>query len=101
MRDLIEHLRRCSTNKLGRLNFLNANEKGQTSSERHWTAEKTAKLNQPVYFKDVLTSIWKPGHLLHWGRGFALVSTGEEKLWIPSRLIKIRVEKEKPLDEDK
>ena len=63
--------------------------------------KKTAELNQPVYFKDVLTSVWKPGHVLHWGRGFALVCTGEEKLWIPSKLIKIRVEKEKPLDKDK
>ena len=51
--------------------------------------KKTAELNQPVYFKDVLTSVWKPGHLLRWGRGFALVSTGEDKLWIPSKLIKI------------
>ena len=33
-----------------------------------------------VYFKGVLTSIWKPGHVLCWSRGFALVSTGEEKL---------------------
>ncbi|MGE9714896.1 DDE-type integrase/transposase/recombinase [Escherichia coli] len=82
-------------NALLTLNFLNANEKGQTATERHWTMEKTAELNQPVYFKDVLTSTWKPGHVLRWGRGFALVSTGEEKLWIPSKLIKIRVEKEK------
>ncbi|ERE63381.1 Ribonuclease H-like containing protein [Cricetulus griseus] len=28
---------------------------GQTPSERHWTMEKTVELNQPVYFKDVLT----------------------------------------------
>ena len=33
-----------------------------------------------VYFKYVLTSMWKPGHVLFWGRGFALVSIGEEKL---------------------
>ena len=32
---------------------------------------------------------WKPGEELRWGRAFALVSTGEEKLWIPSKLIKI------------
>ena len=87
-------------NALVTLNFLNANEKGKTNAERHWAKEKTAELNQPVYFKYVLTSVWKPGHVLCWGRGFALVSTGEEKLWIPSKLIKIRVEKEKPLDEE-
>ncbi|MGE9716572.1 hypothetical protein ACQP3F_33775 [Escherichia coli] len=39
--------------------------------------------------------------MLCWGRDFALVYTGEEILWIPSKLIKIRVEKEKPLYEDK
>ena len=53
--------------------------------------EKSAELNQLLYFKDVLTSEWKPERVLYWGRGFAFVSTGEEKLWIPSRLmIKIR-----------
>ncbi|MGE9574689.1 hypothetical protein ACQP3C_26975, partial [Escherichia coli] len=57
-----------------------------------------AELNQPVYYKDVLTSVWKPGHVLRWGRGFAFVSTGEENLWIPSKLIKIRVEGDNPLD---
>ncbi|ERE85983.1 Integrase, retroviral containing protein [Cricetulus griseus] len=88
-------------NALLTLNFLNANEKGQIAAERHWTTEKTAELNQPVYFKDVLTSVWKLGHVIRWGRGFALVSTGEEKLWIPLKLIKIHIEKEKPLDEDK
>ena len=33
------------------------------------------------------------------GRGFTLVSTGEEKLWIPSKLIKVRFEEEKLLEE--
>ncbi|ERE82837.1 putative Pol polyprotein [Cricetulus griseus] len=85
-------------NALLTLNFLNANDSGQTAAERHWTTEKTAEVNQPVYFKDVLTSVWKPGHVLRWGRGFAFVSTGEENLWIPSKLIKIRVEEDNPLD---
>ena len=56
------------------------------------------EFNQLIYFKDVLTSEWKPGHVLHWGRGFAFVSTGEEKLWIPSKLIEIGFEQERPLD---
>ena len=59
--------------------------------------EKSAELNQPLYFKDVLTSEWKPERVLHWGRGFTFVSTGEEKLWIPSRLVKIRFKWEGPL----
>ena len=88
-------------NALLTLNFLNANEKGTTAAERHWIMEKTSELNQPVYFKDVLTSQWRPGDVLRWGRGFALVSTGEEKLWIPSKLIKVRFEEEKPLGKDK
>ncbi|WP_368389860.1 hypothetical protein [Sphingobium sp. AS12] len=46
-------------------------------------------------------SEWKSKYVLHWGRGFAFVSTGEEKLWMPSKLIKIQVEKEKPFYEDK
>ena len=51
-------------------------------------------LNQLVHFKDVLMSEWKPGHVLCWGRGFAFVTTGERKLWIPSKLLKIRFEQE-------
>ena len=59
---------------------------------------KTTELNQLIYFKDILTSEWKPGHVLHWGRGFAFVSTEEEKLWIPLKLIKTQFEQERPLD---
>ena len=60
--------------------------------ERYWIIENNAELNQPVYFKDMLTSEWRPGYVLHWGRGFAFVYTGEEKLRIPSKLTKIRYE---------
>jgi hypothetical protein len=55
--------------------------------------KKTTELNQPVYIKDTLTSVWKMGNVLHWGRGYAYVSTGKEKLWVPSKLIKIRHDK--------
>ncbi|CAO2636376.1 hypothetical protein LEMLEM_LOCUS23496 [Lemmus lemmus] len=65
------------------------------AAERHWIMEKSVELNQPVYFKDVLTSQWKPGEVLRWGRGFALISTGEEKLWISSKLIKVWLEGER------
>ena len=88
-------------NALLTLNFLDANEKGTIAAERHWIMEKSTELNQPVYFKDVLTSQWKPRDVLHWGRGFVLVSTGEEKLWIPSKLIKVRSEEKKPLGMEK
>jgi hypothetical protein len=43
----------------------------------------------------VLTSELKPGYVVYWGRGFVFVSTGEEKLWISSKLIKIRFEQER------
>ena len=62
---------------------------------------KSAELNQLVYFKDVLTSQWKPEDVLCWGKGFAFVSTGEEKLWILSKLIKVQFEEEKPLGKEK
>ena len=83
------------------LNFLNTNEKGTTVAERHWVIEKSSELNQPVYFKDVLTSQWKPEDVLCWRRGFSLVSIGEEKLQIPSKLIKIQLEQEKSLEKEK
>lgn len=62
--------------------------------------DKTSELNQPVYFKDVMTSVWKPGYVLHWGRGYAFVSTGEKKLWVPSKLMKIRSEQKTSQEEE-
>jgi hypothetical protein len=32
-------------------------------AERHQIVEKTDELDQLVYFKDVLTSAWKPGNV--------------------------------------
>ena len=85
-------------NDLLTLNFLNANENGTTAAERHWIMEKkTSELNQPVYFKDMQISQWKPGDVLCCGRSFALVFIGKEKLWIPPKLVKILFEKEKTL----
>ena len=52
-------------------------------------------------FKDVLTSEWKSGNVLCWGRGFIFVLTREEKLWTPSNLIKIRFDQRRlPEDPD-
>ena len=36
------------------------------------------------------------GKLLHSGVGYSYVSTGKEKLWVPSKLIKIKHDKERP-----
>ena len=56
--------------------------------------ERTTELNQPAYIKDILTSEWKMGNVLHWG--YAYVSTGKEKLWFASKLIKLRHDKGTP-----
>lgn len=40
---------------------------------------ETAKSNQPIYFRNVLTSKWKSENKLHWERGYAFVSTGKQK----------------------
>ena len=80
------------------MDFLNANEKGTIDVERHWIEGKTMELNQPVYFKDVLTFEWEPEYVLYWGRGFAFVFMGEEKLWIQSKQIMVQFEPERPLD---
>lgn len=56
-----------------------------TAAERHWTIEKTTALDQPVYFKDVLTPEWKSETC----NSFVYVSTGDERLWVLSKLIKI------------
>ena len=51
--------------------------------------KKTSELNWPVYFNNELTSEWKPGNVALCKRVLTLVSIGEEKLWIPSKLIKL------------
>ena len=51
---------------------------------------KIAILNQSIYFKIVFTLKFKSKDMLIWGRGYTFVSTGNESLWIHSRLTKIR-----------
>ena len=48
--------------------FLNDNKNGTSERDRNWIKEKSSKLNELVYFKDVLTSKWKPGDVVCWGR---------------------------------
>lgn len=43
-----------------------------------------------MYFKAVLISEWKSEKLLHCIKGYTFISTGNEKLWTHSKLIKIR-----------
>ena len=59
------------------LNFLNANDKGATAVEKLWIIGKTSELYQLTSFKAVLTTEWKTGHVLCWGKGFTFVYAGE------------------------
>ena len=55
----------------------------ELTTERHFIVG-TAKLNQ---HKGTLTSKFGSKNMLIWKRDPAFVSTEDEKLWIPSRLI--------------
>lgn len=43
-----------------------------------------------IYFKDILISSWRAETMLSWEKGFAYIHTGEEKLGIPSKLVKTK-----------
>ena len=58
--------------------------------------ERTTKLNQPVYIKDIMKSEWKITNVLYKWRGYPYISTGKEKLWVPYKLIKTKHEKGRP-----
>ena len=67
--------------------------KRMAAAERYWIMKGTDKLNQSIYVRDskiFLDSEWKSGNVLPWGRGCTFVFTGNKKLWILSKLIKIR-----------
>ena len=70
------------------LNFLNA-EEGATAAKRYLFIN-AAELIQDSYFENTLTSKLKSKDMLLWRRGFAFVSTENEKLWIYSEQRKIR-----------
>jgi hypothetical protein len=36
------------------------------------------------------------GNLVYWGRGYAYISTEKGKLWVPSKLLKIRHDRGRP-----
>ena len=40
---------------------------------------------------------WKSSIILIWGCGYAHVSPGNEDIWLPTKLIKIRSDQGKPL----
>lgn len=54
----------------------------------HWIMEP-AKLNQCLCFKSVLISKWKSKNIWLWGKGYAFISLGNERLWIHYKFLKI------------
>ena len=58
----------------------------ELSTERYFIIQ-AVKLNQYIYFKGILTSKFGSKDILLWKRGSAFVSTEDEKLWTPSRLL--------------
>ena len=45
-----------------------------------WDCESDAELNQFRFFMDAFTLKWKSNNVLLWGRGYAFVSTGNERI---------------------
>ena len=76
------------------LNCLNA-EEGATAAKRCLFIN-AAELIQDRYFEITLTSKLKSKCILLWRKGFAFVSTGNERLWIHSDLRKIRFDQGRP-----
>ena len=78
------------------LKYLNV-DKQHTAAERRRIVKQTDKLDQPRYCRNVTTLKWKTKYALHWERDCASVSTGNERLWIPSRLVMVSFGQGKPL----
>ena len=76
------------------LNCLNA-EEGATTAKRYLFIN-AAELIQDRYFENTLNSKLKSKCMLLWRRDFAFVSTENERLWIYSRLRKIRFYQGRP-----
>ena len=76
------------------LNCLNAEE--GASAVKRYLLINAAELIQDRYFEDTLASNLKSKGMLLWRRGFAFVSTGNERLWIHCELKKIRFDQGRP-----
>lgn len=82
------------------LNFLNVGEKKQQKLKDTGlkeTEKKTEEISQSIYYKDVLTLEWKAAIVLRWGCHYAMYLQGMKKIWLPTKLIKIKSGQGKPL----
>ena len=68
------------------LNYFMA-EEGAAAAKRHLIINAVG-LIQRIYFENAVTSKLKSKVMLLWRRGFAFVSTENERLWIHSKLRK-------------
>ena len=59
------------------------------TAKKYWIME-TARLNQPIHFKNTLTSKWKSKCVLLWESGYYFINTGNERRCIHSRLKMVR-----------
>lgn len=59
------------------------------AAETHFTRSTThSSVYQPVFYR-TLEGQWLPGHVLHWGCGYAYVSIGKQCEWLPSKRLKL------------
>ena len=84
------------------LNCLNPEE---ATPAKRYLFINAAELIQDRYSENTLTSKLKSKNTLLWRRGFAFVSTGNERLWIHSELRKIwfdqgRLPERSPVERD-
>jgi hypothetical protein len=92
---LINQNRICNTPR-NRLNFvllslglLSIVEK-ETTAEKHWILKRREELGQTIHYKYVLILEWKPAIVLRCKPGYIYICTGNEKLWLPLKVINIR-----------
>lgn len=67
-----------------------------TTAKIQWISERTAELDQPM---EVQITKVKKGGLLCWRGDFTFVPTDKEKLYFLSRLLEIRFDQGRPLED--
>lgn len=61
-----------------------------TAAERHVIEKGTTELNQTGNFRDLFTLKWNSKNVLHWGKGYAFLSTENKRLWSSVTLVGMR-----------
>lgn len=58
---------------------------------------KDWEISQPMYYKDLLTLEWKPAQFYNRNVAMLMYLQGIKKIWLPTKLKKIRSDQGKPL----